>query len=108
VTVLSNADATCSKIVLELEALAKSDNHIQAGDPILIYYAGYGGTVTIPRGWRSGSPELQVLVPYDAHVLGSRLSGVLTDCKIKQLLKDLAKKKGDNIVCAVFFISSLI
>ncbi|KDN34926.1 hypothetical protein RSAG8_12016, partial [Rhizoctonia solani AG-8 WAC10335] len=70
---------------------------IERGDPILIYYAGYGGSVEVDEARR-----IQVIFPYD---YGCQDTGsterttinCIPDKTILRLLNDLAAKKGNNI-----------
>ncbi|KAI0030581.1 caspase domain-containing protein [Vararia minispora EC-137] len=96
VKVLKNEGATRQAIIQAFQELASSDNNIRKGDPILIYFAGHGSTVTAPPNWTS-DPEIQVLIPYDGHSDGEVATNVIPDRKFGSLLRDLANAKGDNI-----------
>ncbi|KAG8853732.1 hypothetical protein FRB91_004404 [Serendipita sp. 411] len=98
---LYNAEATRNAIVENLRAL-KMNSSIQVGDPILIFYAGHGGTGATPPGWEAGGPEIQLLLSHDAlcEENGCKIYG-LPDRTMNVLLFQLAEEKGDNIVRVV-------
>ena len=107
---LRDSEATRDAIMEEIKAFS-SNNKIKEGDPILIYYAGHGGSADTPKGWEVGSTgKIELLIPYDH-------SSPLEDCNPKHgipdrtlgaLLSQLAMKKGDNIVCQIFIIRGFI
>ena len=108
---LLDKEATREAIIKEITALSNNDK-IQPGDPILIYYAGYGSVVKTPAGWshtangsggeRSGASSIKVLLPYDVYTPreAPRDQQVqpIPDTTMNLLLKELAVAKGDNIV----------
>jgi len=67
VQVLRDADATHQRIISSIRTLA-SDDTINKGDPILIFYAGHGSTLPKPEKWSANSAEIQCLVAYDARI----------------------------------------
>jgi hypothetical protein len=72
---------------------------IEKGDAILIYFAGYGGSIPAPRGWyREGMKDVEVLCPYDHDTKSpeGRVAGI-SDRSFHAMLRDLAEAKGDNI-----------
>ncbi|KAK0187315.1 caspase domain-containing protein [Armillaria mellea] len=95
---LRNENATRAHIEKKIEDLGRNPD-IKQGDPILIYYAGYGAEANAPPRWDSANGKIQMLVPYDFVPGGSndhrRGQGVL-DVKFNHLLAELAKK-SDNI-----------
>jgi hypothetical protein len=93
--------ATRSRIIGEIEALAKEDNPIQRHDPILIYYAGHGAETPAPEGWPAGGPgvNIQMIIPHDfnPHSDDEHNGGIL-DIILSDRLSALATAKGNNIV----------
>jgi hypothetical protein len=95
---LFNEAATRKAIVTSLREL-QTEEEIRDGDPILIFYAGHGGTAKTPVGWDAGSDRIQVLLPHDFRYTSSgRLVHAIPDRTILSLLENIASTKGDNIV----------
>ncbi|KAI0317872.1 caspase domain-containing protein [Amylostereum chailletii] len=94
---LRNAQATRAAFIGALQDMA-SNNQIQNGDPILLYYSGHGTTAAAPTKWEAGSTEIQLVVPYDCFmkVNGNAVSAI-PDRTLSVLLQQLADAKGDNI-----------
>jgi hypothetical protein len=96
---LFDEEATRAEIIANLLKL-KDDSRIHDGDPILIFYAGHGGTAKTPASWDAGSDHIQVLLPHDFHYTSSGgLVHAIPDRTILSLLEQIASTKGDNIVC---------
>ena len=97
---LRDSEATRAAIINEISALSLN-SEIKEGDPIMIYYAGYGASAPAPKGWEVGSPgKIELLVPYDYSSRledGNHKHGV-PDRTLEALLSRLASRKGDNIV----------
>ena len=96
---LRDSEATRAAILHELNALT-TDDRIQHGDPILVFYAGHGSTAPTPKGWESGGPTIQLLLPHDylcEKENGQKIHGI-PDRTLGVLLERLASAKGDNIV----------
>jgi hypothetical protein len=97
---LRDSGATRAAIIDEIKAFS-FNNKIEEGDPILIYYAGYGGSADTPKGWEiGGTGKIELLIPYDHSSSledGNPKHGI-PDRTLGALLSDLANKKGDNIV----------
>ncbi|KAH7921893.1 hypothetical protein BV22DRAFT_1131903 [Leucogyrophana mollusca] len=94
ITNLRNGEATRAAILAAFDALTK-DPRINPGDPILIYYAGHGGSAPAPPGWPG--PKVEMLVPHDYEAdNGSKVNGI-PDRTVATLLNRLAQEKGDNI-----------
>ena len=99
---LRNSEATRAAIIDGVQAFSLNDE-IEEGDPILIYYAGHGGSADTPEGWRAGSTgKIELLIPYDhssplADVSGNPMHGI-PDRTLGALLSQLAILKGNNIV----------
>ena len=104
---LRDSEATRAAIIDGIEAFSLNDE-IKEGDPILIYYAGHGGSADIPKGWEIGSTgKIELLIPYDHSFPESPLKDRnpkhgIPDRTLGVLLSQLAIEKGDNIVCQTF------
>ncbi|KAI0031235.1 peptidase C14, caspase domain-containing protein, partial [Vararia minispora EC-137] len=99
ISTLLNKDATHDHIISSIMDLAL-DSTIEKDDPILIFYAGHGGTLPKPPRWNANSSEIQCLVAYDAgynDVKGMWVKGVVPDVVLTSLLDTLSKVKGNNI-----------
>jgi hypothetical protein len=97
---LENDAAKRHGILSGIKRLANSRNGISKGDPILIFFAGHGGTLPKPKNWSANGSEIQCLLAYDAGYdpLGKTVKGVIPDVTLASLLHNLADTKGDNIV----------
>jgi len=97
---LRNSQATRTAIITEFFAL-EANTDIKPGDPILIYYAGYGGDVISPADWEAGGADsrTQMLIPHDycTKIDGCEVHGI-PDRTIGVLINRIAKAKHDNIV----------
>lgn len=109
-TVLINEQATKAAIIRELQGL-KANERIQRGDPILIYFAGYGSSFASPRHRRSspsgdgrGPEKIKTFVPHDCDETVSAIS----ERTIVASLNDLANVKSDNIVTSLISIAVLV
>ena len=97
---LRNSEATRAAIIDGIIAFSLN-NEIKAGDPILIYYAGHGGSADTPNGWEAGSSgKIELLIPYDhsSSLEDSNPKHGIPDRTLGFLLSHLANEKGDNIV----------
>jgi hypothetical protein len=105
---LRDSEATRAAIIYEINAF--SLNHkIKEGDPILIYYAGYGGSADTPEGWEAGSNKIEFLIPYDYSSLeDDNYTHGISDRVVAALLFHLANKKGDNIVRQTFILRGFV
>ena len=106
---LRDSEATQAAIIHAINTLT-TDGRIQQGDPILIFYAGYGSTAPRPTAWQIGDPETQVLVPHDYFSDNVEKDGKvygISDRTLAALLERLACAKGDNIVRRVSSVFSL-
>ena len=100
--------ASRSNIISALDNLS-TDPRIQPGDPILIYFAGYGSQIYPSRGWECGSgpgSKIHVLVPQDYSSKPSLEIPAISDRAIGLLIDEIAHRKGDNIVRGLFLNSS--
>ena len=101
---LRNSEATRAAIIDGIEAFSLNDE-IKEGDPILIYYAGHGGSADIPKGWEIGSTDkIELLIPFDhsSSLKDRNPKHGIPDRTLGVLLSQLAIQKGDNIVCQTF------
>jgi hypothetical protein len=107
ITNLRDSEATRAAIIEEIKALSLNDE-IKEGDPILIYYAGHGGSADIPQGWVGCTDKIELLVPYDYSSQFSLKDGNpkhgIPDRTLGALLSYLESKKGDNIVRQTFIL----
>ncbi|CAE6381270.1 unnamed protein product [Rhizoctonia solani] len=98
---LRNKEASRAAIIQSFHKL-RDDSRIVKGDPILIYYAGHGGSSKQPIDkWKGGrANEIQVIFPYDYGVPETGpgdLINCIPDYTIAALLDELAAVKGNNI-----------
>ncbi|KAH9834619.1 caspase domain-containing protein [Rhodofomes roseus] len=93
---LLDDSATRAAIIDQFLQMQK-DTRIEAGDPILVYYAGHGGEAKPPSTWPETS-DIQTLIPHDfgTTVDGQTVHGI-PDYTLGALLSRLAETKGDNI-----------
>ena len=107
---LRNSEATRAAIIDGIQAFS-FNNEIKEGDPILIYFAGHGGSADTPKGWEVGSTgKIELLVPYDHSSPpddGNPKHGI-PDRTLGALLSQLAIEKGDNIVRCTFIFREFI
>ena len=103
---LRNSEATRAAIINGIEAFLFNDE-IKKGDPILIYYAGHGGSADTPKGWETGSTgKIELLIPYDhsSSLEDTNPKHGIPDRTLGVLLSQLAIEKGDNIVRKIFIL----
>ena len=108
---LRDNEATRAAIIDGIQAFSFNEE-IKEGDPILIYFAGHGGTADTPKGWEVGSTgKIEFLIPYELSTWESLENGNaiygIPDRTLRALLSQLASKKGDNIVCQTAIFPSL-
>ena len=87
IVILRNEKATHASIVQEIQKLA-ADDRVAFNNPILIYYA----------GCCLQKQDSVVLFPYDGATDNGNWSKILPDTELNGLLKQLANRKGNNIV----------
>jgi hypothetical protein len=106
IVILRDSEATRAAIIDGIKAFSLNDR-IKEGDPILIYYAGHGSSVNVPKGWKTGhTGKIGLLIPYDHSSLledDSYKHGILLRT-LGALLSQLAIKKGYNIVRQTFIL----
>jgi hypothetical protein len=96
---LRDQAATRAEIMHSLKELARNES-IRKDDPILIYFAGHGARVNA-RLSRTETKIIEMLCPYD-FIPGKTETEAgqgIADITFGTILHNLAKEKGDNIVC---------
>ncbi|KEP48795.1 mycorrhiza-upregulated peptidase C14 [Rhizoctonia solani 123E] len=98
---LRDESATRAKIIKGFRDL-QEDPRIKKGDPILIYYAGHGGSHQPSKQLEQayGSSKIQVIFPYDYKVQApdsTEFINCIPDKTIAALLSALSAAKGDNL-----------
>ncbi|CAE6445230.1 unnamed protein product, partial [Rhizoctonia solani] len=95
ITVLLDEQAKRADLIKAFQDLARPDNGINRGDPILIYYAGHGSEIDPPPDRAANSPLVQCIVPQDT----SKEAGVvpIPDFTIGALVHRISLEKGNNI-----------
>jgi hypothetical protein len=102
---LTNKDATRDAILTAFRQHLTTNDWIDEGDAIIFYYAGHGSRVKAPDGWPATDGMIETLCPYDNGMTdekGEAIHGI-PDRTINVMLRDLAAKKGDNIVRLTIF-----
>ena len=108
VLVLFNESATRDNILAAFTSHLIHNDRIAQDDLIIVFYAGHGDSVEAP-GWNTDGRRVETICPYDItafeqmdHSLGNTKSASakygIPDRTINALMRQLAKKKGDNIV----------
>ncbi|CAE6410945.1 hypothetical protein ACGC1H_006390 [Rhizoctonia solani] len=98
---LRNESATRANIIKGFRDL-QEDPRIKRGDPILIYYAGHGGSHQPSKQLKQayGSSKIQVIFPYDYKVQvpdSTEFINCIPDKTVAALLNALSAAKGDNL-----------
>ncbi|KAF8607150.1 hypothetical protein BDV93DRAFT_603802 [Ceratobasidium sp. AG-I] len=98
---LRDESASRDAIIQALRSF-KGDPRIQRGDPILIYYAGHGGSKKTLDEWKvqCAADKIQVIFPFDYNTMipnSREVVNCIPDRTIAGLLNELAAAKGDNI-----------
>ena len=110
IRILLDNEATRAAIIDGIKAFSLSDD-IKKGDPILIYYAGHGGSADTPNGLEvGGTGKIELLIPYDHSppLVDGDLKYGIPDRTLGALLSHLANEKGNNIVRQIFIIRGFI
>ncbi|KAJ7753237.1 caspase domain-containing protein, partial [Mycena metata] len=97
---LENEAATCQDILHNFHSHLIENININPGDAIIFYFAGHGSRVTAPDGWQSNEDLIETICPYDQRVsVNGVVQGVpgIPDVTIAALLRELARKRGNNI-----------
>jgi hypothetical protein len=111
IRILRDSEATRDAIIDGIEAFSRDE--IKKGNPILIFYAGHGGSANTPTDWEAGSTgKIELLIPcdYSSPLENGNHTHGIPDRTLGALLSKLASKKGDNIVRIILhvFIYQLI
>ncbi|CAE6500622.1 unnamed protein product [Rhizoctonia solani] len=95
ITMILDEQAKRADIIQAFQDLAKPDNGINKGDPIVIYYAGHGSELKPPPDREANGPLVQCIIPQDT----SKTDGVvpIPDFTIGTLVHRIAQEKGNNI-----------
>lgn len=99
ITCLLGAQALRSSIIQAFQDLATNEN-INNGDPIVIYFAGHGTEISYMDG-----STFQAIIPHD-YCEGSIY--VIPDHVLGRLIEEIAKVKGNNIVSVGLALCLLI
>ncbi|VDB96089.1 unnamed protein product [Peniophora sp. CBMAI 1063] len=95
---LRNERATRAAIIRNVRAFSRPENGIRKGDPILIYFAGYGSSAAAPTEWRTNGRDISLIVPHDG-LLGDDVlfTNAIPIRSVHALLQELTSSIGDNI-----------
>ncbi|KAH7337507.1 caspase domain-containing protein [Rhizoctonia solani] len=98
---LRNESASRVNIIKGFRDL-RDDPRIKRGDPILIYYAGHGGSYKPSRHLKQtyGPSKIQVIFPHDYKVQPPEATepiNCIPDKTVAALLHDISAEKGDNL-----------
>lgn len=96
---LRDSQATRAAIIEALMEL-RQDPRINRGDPILIFFAGHGGSQKGPVEWECGGTGamIQLLIPADENTQSGGNTPGIPDYTIGVLLQRIHEEKGNNIV----------
>ncbi|KAI0744208.1 hypothetical protein C8Q80DRAFT_1220872 [Daedaleopsis nitida] len=95
-------DAQATKRTIEERFMSHFVNNpaIEAGDALILYFAGHGSSIRAPPGWfERARGDVPVLCTYDYDTKlakGPTCAGI-SDRSLHAMLDDLARAKGDNI-----------
>jgi hypothetical protein len=106
---LKNSDATRHSILTSFDDHLINNPAIQENDAIVIYFAGHGCVVEPPEDWSTNGRKVEALCPYDAETIDGE-SGrvyVIPDRTLGTKFRQLACKKGNNIVRHLFLLQFL-
>jgi hypothetical protein len=96
ITIILDDQAKRADIIKAFQDLAEPDNGIARDDPIVIYYAGYGGEIDPPQESATNGRLVQCIIPQDT----SKDTRVvpIPDFTIGALVQRIVQEKGNNIV----------
>ncbi|KAH7337210.1 caspase domain-containing protein [Rhizoctonia solani] len=95
ITILLDEQAKRADIIKAFQSLAKPDNGIEHGNPIIIYYAGHGSEIAPPPDWEADEPKVQCIIPQDTNTVDGVI--VIPAFTIGALVHRISQEKGDNI-----------
>jgi hypothetical protein len=103
ITRLYNEQATRENIINTFHSMFKENKKIKPGDAMLLFYAGHGSCVRAPENWPPEYRYIQTICPYDEETKCSNRKYIhgIPDFTINNLLVELAKVKGNNIVSSL-------
>ncbi|CCO34956.1 hypothetical protein BN14_09067 [Rhizoctonia solani AG-1 IB] len=95
ITIILDDQAKRADIIKAFQDLAEPDNGIARDDPIVIYYAGYGGEIDPPQESAANGRLVQCIIPQDT----SKDTRVvpIPDFTIGALVQQIVQEKGNNI-----------
>lgn len=97
---LSDESATRGNIISTFSKHLTQNEEILEGDAMIVYYAGHGSRVPAPEGWQASDGQIETICPHDEGMQtadGKVITGI-PDRTVNTLLRELAAKKGNNIV----------
>lgn len=121
ILVLYNESATRDNILSAFNNHLLYNERIKKGDLIFFFYAGHGGRMAAPPGWKCEENKIETICPYDETVFhaaptsaeqttrtvgpkpNSELVPCIPDHKFGGMMRELARRKGDNIVSTWIF-----
>ena len=103
VRLLKNEEATRVEILRLFDSHLLDNSEIQKekNPTLILYFAGHGGRVPAPEGWRTNDGNVETICPVDDFTLdanGKMIIGI-PDFTLNAKLNQLAMEKGNNIVC---------
>ncbi|KAF8580650.1 hypothetical protein K439DRAFT_1356446 [Ramaria rubella] len=93
-------DGATKKKILGGFRTPSENPHIKRGDPILIYFAGHGCQLPIPKGWETGGAQhIQGIYAQDSqsHPSSEHAIFPVPDLTITSCLNSLSDMKDNNI-----------
>lgn len=97
---LSNEEATRTAIIQAFKSHFIENPNIRKGDAMVFFYAGHGSRVVADPGWLADGNMVETIVPHDEGSKDSEGNVVygIPDRTFDGLMRELAYRKGDNIV----------
>lgn len=97
---LSNEEATRHAIIQAFQSHFIENTSIRKGDAMVFFYAGHGSRVVADPSWFADGNMVETIVPHDEGAKdgdGDVIYGI-PDRTFDGLMRELAYRKGDNIV----------
>lgn len=110
IELLLNKDATRSAILTTFQKHLTENPEIDEGDALIFFYAGHGSHIPVPGDWSATDGMIETVCPYDERTKdekGEDIHGI-PDRSFNAMFRELAAKKGDNIVCTVTSPSTIM
>ena len=103
VRLLENDEATRTEILCLFDSHLLNNPKIQKekNPTLILYFAGHGGRVAGPKGWKTNDGNVETICPVDdftPDANGKMIMGI-PDFTLNAKLDQLAENKGNNIVC---------